>query len=383
MEKIAVVGIAGKYPDAKTPESLFKNLLSGKSSIKRFSEYELNKTGIPNEVYTDKNYRPFGTNLNGYKKFDNDFFKMTPYESKLTDPQQRLFLECSYQALQNAGYNPFKVPGRVGVFGSQGATTYLQKNIMQSEYYHPNKFEYSVVLGNDLDSLATRVSYRLNLKGPSLTIQTGCSSSLVGLNYAIKSIQFDECDMALVGGVNLCLPQSSGYFFTEGSTFSDSGKVSPFDENADGMVLGSGCSVVVLKGLENALKDHNYIYGVIDGIGINNDGSGKVGYTAPSVRGQSDAIKIAIQHAHIDAKQIEYIEAHGTGTKMGDPIEFRALSKVYGNKNTDKLIKIGSLKANIGHLDVAAGLTGFIKDLLILKNKVIPKQINFHNLNKT
>lgn len=382
MDKIAIVGIVGVYPDADCPEKLFENLLLGKSSIKRLTNSELAKSGISKDTYMNKNYRPFGTVLAGYKKFDSAFFKMTPHESEMTDPQQRIFLNCAYQCLQDAGYNPFKCKETVGVFGSQGANTYLQKNIIPSKYYSPSEYQYPVVLGNDVDSLATRVSYKLNLTGPSLTIQSGCSSSLVGLNYAVKSVKFGDCDMALVGGVHIWLPSPSGYHFISGSTFSNTGKVSPFDEKADGMILGSGCSVIAIKKLSSAIEDKNHIYALIDGIGINNDGSGKVGYTAPSVKGQVGAITKALSKANISADQVEYIEAHGTGTHIGNPIEFRALKKVYGNMRAITPKNIGSIKANIGHLDAAAGITGLMKDVLILSHKEIPKQINFSTANK-
>lgn len=375
MDKIAVVGMSGVYPGADSPSDLYKNLLNGKCFINKLDNF--NSSNIKNE-----NYIPFGTYLRGVKNFDNDFFKMTSYSAKLTDPQQRIFLNCCFRSLQDAGYNPFKVPFKTGVFGSQGLNMYFYKNIIPSKYFNPNDYQYPILLGNNYDSLSTRVSYKLNLNGPSLTVQSGCSSSLVALDYAIKSIEDDECNMALVGGSNVWLPNPSGYLFSNGSTFSSNGKVSPFDEKANGMVIGSGCSVIVIKKLKDALADNNHIYGTINGIGVNNDGNNKIGYTAPSIKGQVEALRSAIDNAGIKPRMVDYIEAHGTGTHIGDPIEFKALSKVYGKEYSNKKIKIGSIKSNIGHLDAASGITGIIKGLLILKNGTIPKQINYNNSNR-
>lgn len=381
MEKIAVIGISGIYPDADTPEKMFENLLAGKNSVRFLTRRELKKSGIEDSVLAEENYKNYGTTINNYKNFDYKFFDMTPFEAKLTDPQQRIFLQCAFQALQDAGYDPFDVQEKMGVFGSESSALYLQKNIIFSKYYNPERYDYPIVLGNDPDSLSTRVSYKFNLQGPSLTVQSGCSSSLVALNYAIQSIISGECYSSLVGGVSLRLPQPAGYFYSEGSTFSKTGIISPFSKEADGMVVSSGCSMVVVKKLDDAIKDHNYIYGVIEGIGVNNDGNQKVGYTAPSVKGQVGAINIALKKAGISSSDIDYIEMHGTGTSIGDPIEFRSIVRGYG-KSVGKKVYLGSIKANIGHLDAAAGLTGMVKDLLILKNRIIPKQINFTSSNE-
>lgn len=381
MEKVAVIGISGVYPDADTPEKMFENLLAGKNSVRFLTRRELKKTGIEDSVLAEENYKKYGTTINNYKNFDYKFFDMTPFEARLTDPQQRIFLQCAFQALQDAGYDPFDIQEKMGVFGSESSALYLQKNIIFSKYYNPERYDYPIVLGNDPDSLSTRVSYKLNLQGPSLTVQSGCSSSLVALNYAIQSIISGECSSSLVGGVSLRLPQPAGYFYTEGSTFSKTGVISPFSKEADGMVVSSGCSMVVIKKLDDAIKDHSYIYGVIEGIGINNDGNQKVGYTAPSVKGQIGAINIALKKAEISSSDIDYIEMHGTGTSIGDPIEFSAIVRGYGIP-IGKKVYLGSIKANIGHLDAAAGITGMIKDLLILKNRIIPKQINFTSSNE-
>ncbi|MCM1635771.1 beta-ketoacyl synthase N-terminal-like domain-containing protein [Latilactobacillus sakei] len=378
-DKIAVIGIAGRYPEADTPDELFKNLIEGRNSLRKISPHELGRAGVSKEKIESGDFRAYGSKINGYKRFDNKFFNMTQLESELTDPQQRIFLECCYQALQDAGYGPTNIKEKVGVFGSESRDTYLLNNLVPSDYYRPDHYDYPIILGNDVDSLATRVSYKLGLTGPSLSIQSGCSSSLVALNYAIHSVQTNECNMALVGGVSLTLPENGGYFYTKGSTFSNSGKVSPFDQAADGMVISSGCSIVIIKKLDDAIQDHDHIYGVIDGLGINNDGKQKIGYTAPSVKGQTEAIQMALEQAEITPSDVFYVETHGTGTKIGDPIEIRAISKNYGQRNDS--LRIGSIKANIGHLDAAAGITGLIKDLLILKYKIIPQQINYHEMN--
>lgn len=379
--KIAIIGLSGRYPDAETPEQLFNNLLEGKNSIRKLSKKKIIQNGVSKALVNSPNYRPFGTILKDIDKFDNEFFSMTPTEARVTDPQQRLFLTCAYQALENAGYSPSNVKERMGVFGSESSNEYYQKNIVNSRFYDKDKFDYVTEVGNDVDSLSTRVSYKLNLKGPSLSIQSGCSSSLVALNYATKSVLSGECSSALVGGVGLWLPTLSGYVFTRGSTFSNSGKVSPFDNSADGMVRGNGCSVIVIKKLSDAIKDHNYIYGVLEGLAINNDGNQKIGYTAPSVNGQINVINDALKVSGIDSNLVEFIETHGTGTKLGDPIEFRALAKTYGKK-VGKPIYLGSIKANIGHLDAAAGITGLIKILLSFQHHILPKQINFSEENR-
>ncbi|HEX7662840.1 MAG TPA: beta-ketoacyl synthase N-terminal-like domain-containing protein [Pseudonocardiaceae bacterium] len=381
MARYAIIGLAGVYPDADTPERLFENLLQGKNSIRRFDREELRRSGVPEDVLDSPRFRPFGTVLADFDRFDADFFAMSPHEARITDPQQRIFLSCAYQALQDAGYDPLAVDGRVGVFGSTSENTYFREVVMRSEFYSPFGIDYSVPTGNALDFLSTRVSYKLNLTGPSLTVLSACSSSLVALTAAIRSLDAGECDAALVGGVSLWLPQPSGYMSAPGAPFSQSGRVSPFDDQADGFIRGSGCSIVVVKRLADAEADRDHIYGVIEGFGINNDGRRKVGFLAPSVEGQVGAIKAALAQARIASSDLAYVEAHGTGTRLGDPIELRALGRGYGRTADAEKLWVGSIKANIGHLDAAAGVTGLVKVLMMMKHGVIPQQINYRSPN--
>ena len=382
MEKIAIVGLSGVYPEAETPEQLFANLLNGRNCIVRYPRSELLKAGVSLELLNSPTYRVFGTRLPHFKEFDNNFFSMTPAEARITDPQHRLFLQCAYQALQISGYDPFHCSKRVGIFACQSDSNYMRNNLMSSGYSSPDNYDYRILVGNSPDFLATRVSYKLNLTGPSMTIQSGCSSSLACLNYAVKSLQANECDMAIVGATSVILPQPSGYIYQRGSTFSESGKVSPFYINADGMIRSSGCSVIVLQRLSDALKEHNYIFCNIEGVGIDNDGKRKIGYMAPSVQGQAEAIRNAFAQTDICPADICYVEMHGTGTALGDPIELRGLSDVYSHRGAYSKLTVGSMKANIGHLDSAAGLTAVVKVALSMQKGVLPKQINYTKPNR-
>ncbi|WP_455810433.1 beta-ketoacyl synthase N-terminal-like domain-containing protein [Clostridium butyricum] len=378
--RIAVVGMAGRFPDADSVENLFENCLKGIVSIKRYNDDELIEAGIKKKNIEHENYIKYGSFIKDIDKFDNTFFKMTQLEASLIDPQQRLFLKCSWEALENANYSPEKYDGRIGVFSSSSLSTYLINNILKSNYYRDKDFDYPTLIGNDKDFLSTRVSYKLGLSGPSISLQCGCSSSLAAIHYACQSIKNNESDMAIAGGVSITVPQKMGYFYKEGGNFSKDGQVRAFDINASGMVKGNGCGVVILKALSKAIEDHDYIYAVIDSSSINNDGKNKVGYTAPSISGQTSVIKDSLYKSGIDYNKIRYIEAHGTGTRLGDPIEMKALSNSYKINNKNKII-VGSVKSNIGHLDAAAGVTGFIKASMILNKGVIPKSVNFKSPN--
>lgn len=378
--KIAIIGMSGRFPDADSVESLFENCLNGITSIKKYNDSELIDAGVKKEYLNDRDYVKYGAYVKDIDKFDNSFFKMTQIEANITDPQQRIFLKCAWESLENANYSPDKFNGKIGVFASASLSTYLINNVFKSDYYKDKDFDYSTLIGNDKDFLATRVSYKLGLSGPSISIQSGCSSSLVATHYACQSLINGESDIAIAGGVSLNVPEKSGYHYQDGSTFSKDGQVRPFDINATGMVKGNGCGVIVLKELSKAIEDHDYIYAVIDSSSVNNDGRTKVGYTAPSVAGQTEAIKHAINKSGIDINKIKYIETHGTGTKLGDPIEIRALSRAY-NVDKEHKVAIGSIKANIGHLDAAAGIVGLIKTAMILNKGVIPKSINFESPN--
>lgn len=378
--KIAIIGMAGRFPDADSVESLFENCLNGIVSIRKYNDSELINAGVKKEYLNDKDYVKYGAFVKDIDKFDNSFFKMTQVEANITDPQQRIFLKCAWESLEDASYSPDKFNGKIGVFASASLSTYLINNVLKSDYYKNKDFDYSTLIGNDKDFLSTRVSYKLGLSGPSISIQSGCSSSLVATHYACQSLINGESDIAIAGGVSLNVPEKTGYHYQDGSTFSKDGQIRPFDSKATGMVKGNGCGVVVLKKLSKAIEDNDYVYAVIDSSAVNNDGRTKVGYTAPSVSGQTDAIKHAINKSGIDINKIKYIETHGTGTKLGDPIEIRALSRAY-NIHKEHKVTIGSIKANIGHLDAAAGVVGLIKTAMILDKGIIPKSVNFESPN--
>lgn len=378
--KIAIIGMSGRFPDADSVEDLFENCLNGIISIRKYSDSELINDGVKKECLNDENYVKYGSFINDIDKFDNTFFKMTQIEANITDPQQRIFLKCAWEALEDASYSPDKFNDRIGVFASSSLSMYLINNVLKSDYYKNKDFDMSTFISNDKDFLSTKVSYKLGLSGPSIVIQSGCSSSLVAVHYACQSIINGESDMAIAGGVSISVPQKTGYYYKEGATSSKDGQIRPFDSEATGMIKGNGCGVVVLKELNKAIKDHDYIYAVIDSSAVNNDGKNKVGYTAPSVSGQTNVIKHAISKSKIDINKIKYIETHGTGTKLGDPIEIRALGRAYDISKEHK-VTIGSIKANIGHLDAAAGIAGLIKTAMILNKGIIPKSVNFKSPN--
>ena len=305
-----------------------------------------------------------------------------PREAQILDPQQRIFLECAWEALENAGYSSRSLEQAIGVYAGASMNSYLISQLLRNPEFIATVGGYQIMLGNDKDFLCTRVSYELDLRGPSLTIQTACSTSLVAVAVACQALNAGECDMALAGGVSLTFPQRTGYMFEEGMILSPDGHCRPFDMDARGTRGGAGAGIVVLKRLSDALADRDTIHAVIRGAAINNDGAGKAGYTAPSIDGQVEVIATAQALAGIDPRTISYIEAHGTGTQLGDPIEIAALTKVF---RAAPLISasVGSarLKANIGHLDAAAGVAGLIKSVLALKHREIPPLVNFRTPN--
>jgi len=378
---IAVIGLSGRFPGAKNIEEFWNNLCNGVESITRLTDDEIIHEGVEPEIVKKPEYVKAWGVLDGVDIFDAGFFGYNPREAEVLDPQQRVFLEESWRALENAGYDPGRFPGKIGVYASAGMNTYAQN---LSENYREKGLagDYQIMISNDKDFIATRVSYKLNLKGPAITVQTACSSSMVAVHLACQSIINGECDMAMAGGVSIRLPQKSGYLYQEGMILSPDGHCRAFDEEAKGTVGGNGAGVVVLKRLEDAIADGDSISAVIKATAINNDGALKVGYTAPGIEGQAGAISEAHLKADIDPESITYIEAHGTGTPLGDPIEIEALRQVF-NKGTAKkgFCAIGSVKTNIGHLDAAAGVSGLIKTVLALKNKMIPPSLNLKKPN--
>jgi len=376
---IAIIGMAGRFPDADSVDEYWENISAGKEAITFFSDDELTQSGVKPEVFTKPNYVKAAPILKNPKRFDAQFFGYSPREAASTDPQHRLFLECAWESLEMAGYNADRINGPVGVFGGAAMNTYLLFSGLLPQFsndYLPT------LIGNDNSFLATRVSYKLNLTGPSITVQTACSSSLVAIHTACQSLLSGECEMALAGGVSVRVPHHAGYLYNEHSVFSPDGHCRTFDENAAGTIFGSGVGVIVLKRLKDAIDDHDTVHAIIKGSAVNNDGSSKVDYTAPSVVSQSQVITEALANADVSAETISYIEAHGTGTNLGDPIEVAALSKAFRNDTSQtQFCAIGSVKPNIGHLDAAAGVAGLIKTVLALQNRQIPASINFEKPN--
>lgn len=367
MDDIAIIGLSGRYSKSENPKELWKNLLG---------DEDLNYKGDCSKG----NYVDVYSKVDNIDMFDNELFGFTPYEAKITDPQQRVLLECAFEALQNAGYADIRKKSCTGVFTSSSMSTYFINNILSDPNYYSGDVDYSIIIGNDKDFSSTRLAYKFNYEGPAYTIQCACSSSLVALHKACDSLLNFECDMALVGGVSISVPQEKGYNYREGGILSADGSCSPFDIDASGTINGNGCSVIVVKRLSEAENDGDRIYAVIKGTAVNNDGAVKIGFTAPSIEGQSAVINECIEYSGIDKSSIDYIEAHGTGTKLGDPIEIKALANVF-NEDDCNNIAVGSVKANIGHLDVASGLTSVIKSVFMLNNDIIPANINFKEQN--
>jgi acyl transferase domain-containing protein len=366
--EIAIIGMSGRFPGAKNIDEFWQNLRDGIESISFFSEQELESLGINSTLLKAPNYVRAKAVLEDVDLFDASFFGFAPREANIMDPQQRLFLECAWEALEDAGYGSGTNAGSVGVFAGASLNTYLLLNPSLNLESTPSSFQ--TLTSNDKDFLATRVSYKLNLKGPSITIQSACSTSLVAVHLACQSLLNGECDMALAGGVSIYFPQKVGYLHQEEMIFSPDGHCRAFDAKAQGTIKGDGLGIVVLKRLVDALADGDNIYAVIKGSAINNDGSLKVGYTAPSEDGQAQVIKDALAIARVTPDTITYVEAHGTGTALGDPIEVAALTQAFRASTEAKgfcafakraRCALASVKTNIGHLDVAAGVAGLIR----------------------
>ncbi|RAZ92380.1 hypothetical protein DPM33_00195 [Mesorhizobium hawassense] len=381
---IAVIGMAARFPGAETVDALWENLCQGICSIIPLNEQELKARGIPEAVLKRSDYVRVGAHLNDVDLFDPDFWNLSRREATLMDPQHRLFLECCWKALESAGYAPTQHEGRTGVFAGSALPLYLLNHLKGGGLIDPTNapLAFLTKLGNDKDYLATRVSYMLNLSGPSIAVQTACSTGLVAIAVATQSLAAGYCDMALAGGAGITFPQA-GYQYVEGFINSSDGVCHAFDADGSGMVLGDGVGVVVLKRLEEALAAADPIHAVVKGCAINNDGGAKSSYSAPSARGQAAVVRQALASAALDPQDVEYIETHGTGTKIGDPIEVRALAEVFaGQEDTGKTCALGSIKPNIGHAGAAAGVASFIKTVLALQHGVIPPTINIKRLNE-
>ena len=375
--EIAVIGLACRFPGAQNSDQFWANLRDGVESISRFTDEELLASGISPSVLRLPNYVKAGGVLPGIDLFDAGFFGMSRREAEMTDPQQRVFLEVAWEGLENAGYDPQRYDGSIGVFAGSSISTYLLFNLVPDVSIVGSGEHFPTLIGNDKDYLATHVSYKLNLHGPSMSVQTACSTSLVAIHTACQSLLNGECDIAIAGGVAISVPQQTGYFYQEGAYFSPDGSCRSFSADARGTVFGSGAGVVVLKRLEDALRDGDCIDAVVKGSAINNDGAAKVGFTAPSVEGQARAISEALAIAEVSLESIGYVEAHGTATPLGDPIEISALSLAFSSQELPAAsCAIGSVKSNVGHLDSAAGVCGFIKAVLSLKHAQVPPSLH-------
>ena len=392
---IAIIGFAGRFPGATNAAEFWDNLQAGQDSITFFTDQELRDAAVPEKLLANPNYVKAAGVVADRDRFDASFFGFTPQEATLTDPQHRLFLEEAWTALEHAGYNPETYPRAIGVYAGVGTNTYLLNSLYPNLLATGGASSYQVQLRNDKDFLPTLVSYKLNLRGPSLAVQTACSTSLVAIHLACQSLLGGECDMTLAGSATVMAP--TGYFWGNqtaeaqtidggigeaGVTLSPDGQCRVFDAKAQGTVNGSGVGVVVLKRLMDAIADGDTIHAVIKGSAVNHDGSQKSGYTSPSVEGQAAVIAEAQAVAGVSAETITYIEAHGTGTVLGDPIELAALTHAF-RQQTDRtgFCGIGSVKANVGHLDTAAGVAGVIKTVAALQHQVLPPSLHFEQPN--
>jgi acyl transferase domain-containing protein len=376
---VAIIGMAGRFPGARNVREFWQNLLAGKESISFFEPGELEPApNEPAEIRNNPHYVPARGVLEGADTFDAAFFGINPREAELMDPQHRVFLETAWEAFEDAGHDPLAYAGPVGVFAGMANNTYFPAVIATRQGGENPAATLQTMLGNEKDYLATRTSYKLNLRGPSLNIQTACSTALVAVAQAYQALQGYQCDMAIAGGIAITSPQKRGYLHHEGAIVSSDGHCRAFDAQAGGTVFSNGTGVVVLKRLAEAVADHDHIYAVIKGVGVNNDGSARVSFAAPSVDGQAEAIAMAQALAGIDADSITYIETHGTGTALGDPVEIAGLTQAFRlSTERNQFCAIGSVKSNIGHLDAAAGIAGLIKTSLALQNARIPASLHY------
>ncbi|MEB9896098.1 SDR family NAD(P)-dependent oxidoreductase [Bacillus cereus] len=374
---IAVIGMAARFPGADNLDQFWRNLRDGVESITFFTDEELLQEGVDPALVSHPSYVKAKGILNGIDQFDAAFFGYSPREAQLMDPQLRLFHECAWEALEAAGYNPDAYPGLIGVYA--GATPNLEW-VSRFAGGLGGTERFSAMLLNDREFFSTQLSYKLNLRGPSISMQTACSTSLVNIALAAQGLLAGACDIALAGGATVSVPHKQGYLYEDGMILSPDGHCRAFDEQAAGTVFGDGVGVVILKRLRDAIADGDVIHAVIKGFGLNNDGMRKVGFTAPSTKGQAEVIRAAHLMAGVEPESITYVEAHGTGTNMGDPIEIEALKEAFRTGETG-FCRIGSVKTNVGHLNSAAGAAGFIKTVLAMKARQIPPSLHFEREN--
>ncbi|KOR82050.1 type I polyketide synthase [Paenibacillus solani] len=377
--EIAVIGMAGRFPEARNIEEYWDNLRNGKESIHFFSDSELEAAGIDPELIRNSRYVRAKGLVPDAEWFDSDFFDYSPREAEVIDPQLRIFHECAYEALEHAGYDTEQTSGAIGLFAGASSSIYWQLVAMLSRSESTAE-QFAALALSDKDFLSTRIAHKLNLKGTSVNVDSACSTSLLAIHLACRALLTGECRIALAGGVTVTVPRTEGYLYEEGMVSSPDGHCRAFDSNAKGTVGGEGAGVVVLKPLKQALADGDTIYAVIKGSAANNDGTRKMGYSAPSVEGQAEVIRAAQRMSRVTPETISYIEAHGTGTALGDPVEIEALKLAF---QTDKkgFCRIGSVKTNIGHLNSAAGVAAFIKTVLALMHKQLPPSLHFNKPN--
>lgn len=377
---IAIIGMAGRFPGANSIEELWELLHDGKDTISFFSPEELDAS-IPDVIKNDPLYVPARGIVPSAKEFDAAFFGLNPKVSEAMDPQQRIFLEIAWEVLEQSGHLPEHYNGTIGVYAGTGMNTYYKNNILPNTKVMDRIGSFIADTFNEKDYIASRTAYQLNLKGPAVSVQSACSTSSLAIAQAVEAIRGGQCDVALAGGSSVTAPIHTGHLYQEGSIMSPDGRCRPFDENARGTIFSDGAGVVLLKRLEDAEADGDLIHAVIKGIGINNDGGNKGSFTAPSSEGQADAISRAFQDAEIDPSEISYIEAHGTATPVGDPIEIQGLKIAFGEQSNNGYCAIGSIKSNMGHLTGAAGVAGVIKTVLALKHQQIPASLGYEKPN--
>ncbi|WP_231490789.1 polyketide synthase [Pedobacter sp. Leaf170] len=377
---VAIIGMSGRFPGADSIDELWKNLKEGRETTRFFKDDELDAS-VPESLKNDPDYIKARGIIDNIADFDATFFGINPKLAELMDPQQRVFLEIAWEALEKTGYIPDKYAGRIGVFAGVRVNTYYANNVISNTELIQNAGKFQVVTVNDKDYVATRTAYTLNLTGPAVNVQSACSTSLLAVAQAVQSIRSGQCEMALAGGATINSPVNVGHLYEEGAMLSNDGHCRPFDSGAEGTVFSDGAGVVLLKDKEEAIKDGDFIFGVIKGIGINNDGGNKASFTAPSAEGQAAAISMAIEDGNINPADISYIETHGTATPLGDPIEIEGLNLAFGPQDKKQYCAIGSVKSNFGHLTCAAGVTGLIKASLALHHKQIPASINYKTPN--
>ena len=378
VEPIAIIAINGRFPGAKTTEQFWENLKNGVESIKFFTMEELSGEHIDEALLHNPKFVRADGVLDDIDLFDAEFFNYSPREAEIMDPQHRMFLECAWETMELAGYDPAQYDGRVGVFAGAGLSSYLIRNLLKNSEFVDTVGSFQTMLANDKDFLATKVSYKMNLMGPSVNTNTLCSSSMVGVHFACQSLWNYQTDLNLAGGVSLQVSRNEAFFYQEGGIGAGDGHCRAFDANARGTVSGSGLGVVALKRLSDAIADGDPIHAVIRGSAVNNDGGVKMSYTAPSIEGQAEVIAEAQSVGDIDPETITYVECHGTGTVLGDPVEIAGLTKAFRlGSEKNQYCAVGSVKTNIGHLVSAGGVASLIKTVLALKNRQIPPSLNF------